>query len=137
MYKIAIVGHGNFPEGVLSALSLLIGENENVVAYNLNDERTHEVLEQDVTALLKDNEKVIIFADLTGGAPHQISARIMLENKFSENQYVISGINLGLVVELTMKFLYSDIKDEEAAAAIQEAIEQSRGMIMSMQSGMV
>ncbi|MGB7473239.1 PTS sugar transporter subunit IIA [Trichococcus sp.] len=137
MYKIAIVGHGNFPEGVLSALSLLIGENENVVAYNLNDERTHEVLEQDVTALLKDNEKVIIFADLTGGAPHQISARIMLENKFSENQYVISGINLGLVVELTMKFLYSDIKDEEAAAAIQEAIEQSRSMIMSMQSGMV
>ncbi|CZQ95920.1 PTS sugar transporter subunit IIA [Trichococcus collinsii] len=137
MYKIAIVGHGNFPEGVLSALSLLIGENENVVAYNLNDERTHEVLEQDVTALLKDNEQVIIFADLTGGAPHQISARVMLENKFSENQYVISGINLGLVVELTMKFLYSEIKDEEAAAAIQEAIEQSRGMIMSMQSGMV
>ena len=31
MYKLVVVGHGNFPSGVLSAVSLLVGKNENIM----------------------------------------------------------------------------------------------------------
>ena len=38
-YAMAIVGHGRYPEGVLSALKLLIGTTEGMTAFNLESLR--------------------------------------------------------------------------------------------------
>ena len=55
-----------------------------------------------------------MLADLTGGAPHQIAARLILESS-KLNQYIISGINLALVVDLAMKFCLGEIEDDHSA----------------------
>ncbi|MFQ9615303.1 MAG: PTS sugar transporter subunit IIA, partial [Clostridium butyricum] len=86
MCKLVIVGHGNFPSGVLSAVSLLVGNNENICAFDLDKNETHEGFEQKIKELLDNNDKVIVVADLTGGAPHQIAARLILESG-KMNQY--------------------------------------------------
>ena len=55
-YAMAIVGHGRYPEGVLSALKLLIGTTEGMTAFNLDENTTHERFEQCLNDFLKENK---------------------------------------------------------------------------------
>jgi len=137
LYKVVVVGHGDFPSGIVSALELLVGKNENITSLNLNDERTHEDLENEMNEILKENERVIVFADLTGGAPHQISSRIILENKYSDNHYVISGISVGLALEIVMSTVFSEPKDDDVENIIKNAIEQNNDMVNYISTRMV
>ncbi|MDU1005392.1 MAG: PTS sugar transporter [Clostridium butyricum] len=125
MCKLVIVGHGNFPSGVLSAVSLLVGNNENICAFDLDKNETHEGFEQKIKELLDNNDKVIVAADLTGGAPHQIAARLILESG-KMNQYIISGINLALVVDLAMKCCFSEVEEEELETMLLDSVNDSK-----------
>ena len=125
MCKLVIVGHGNFPSGVLSAVSLLVGNNENICAFDLDKNETHEGFEQKIKELLDNNDKVIVVADLTGGAPHQIAARLILESG-KMNQYIISGINLALVVDLAMKCCFSEVEEEELETMLLDSVNDSK-----------
>ena len=125
MCKLVIVGHGNFPSGVLSAVSLLVGNNENICAFDLDKNGTHEGFEQKIKELLDNNDKVIVVADLTGGAPHQIAARLILESG-KMNQYIISGINLALVVDLAMKCCFSEVEEEELETMLLDSVNDSK-----------
>ncbi|RQN02627.1 PTS sugar transporter [Clostridium butyricum] len=125
MCKLVIVGHGNFPSGVLSAVSLLVGNNENICAFDLDKNETHEGFEQKIKELLDNNDNVIVVADLTGGAPHQIAARLILESG-KMNQYIISGINLALVVDLAMKCCFSEVEEEELETMLLDSVNDSK-----------
>ena len=125
MCKLVIVGHGNFPSGVLSAVSLLVGNNENICAFDLDKNETHEGFEQKIKELLDNNDKVIVVADLTGGAPHQIASRLILESG-KMNQYIISGINLALVVDLAMKCCFSEVEEEELETMLLDSVNDSK-----------
>ena len=125
MYKFVVVGHGNFPSGVLSAVSLLVGKNENICSFDLDEKETHEGFENKLKELLDSNDKVIVLADLTGGAPHQIAARLILESG-NMNQYVISGVNLALVIDLAMKCCIGEVSDDEMQETILNSIEECK-----------
>ena len=125
MYKLVVVGHGNFPSGVLSSVSLLVGENENIIGLDLDANETHEGFEKKLKEILDNNDKVIVLADLTGGAPHQIAARLILESS-KLNQYIISGINLALVVDLAMKCCLGEVGDEDIQSELSNSINESK-----------
>ncbi|WP_291652627.1 PTS sugar transporter [Clostridium sp.] len=125
MYKLVIVGHGNFPSGVLSAVSLLVGENENIIGLDLDSNETHEGFEKKLKGILDNNDKLIVLADLTGGAPHQIAARLILESS-KLNQYIISGVNLALVVDLAMKCCLGEVEDEDIQSELLSSIDDSK-----------
>ncbi|GAA0109854.1 PTS sugar transporter [Clostridium tertium] len=125
MYKLVVVGHGNFPSGVLSSVSLLVGENENIIGLDLDANETHEGFEKKLKEILDNNDKVIVLADLTGGAPHQIAARLILESS-KLNQYIISGINLALVVDLAMKCCLGEVEDEDIQSELSNSINESK-----------
>lgn len=129
MYKTLIVGHGNYPSGVVSATKLLMGENENVSFLELAEGFTHEQYEVKLTEFLKENPQVIIFADLTGGAPHQIAARVVLENQFSKEHFVVSGMPLSAITDLTMKFQFLNVAAEDALTTIENTISECKDMI--------
>lgn len=136
MYKLVVVGHGNFPSGVLSAVSLLVGKNENICSFDLDEKETHEGFENKLKELLDSNDKVIVLADLTGGAPHQIAARLILESG-KMNQYIISGINLALVVDLAMKFCIGEVSDDQVQDTLLNSIEECKETITLLYSGMM
>ncbi|MGY5238319.1 PTS sugar transporter subunit IIA [Clostridium tertium] len=125
MYKLVVVGHGNFPSGVLSSVSLLVGENENIIGLDLDVNETHEGFENKLKEILDNNDKVIVLADLTGGAPHQIAARLILESS-KLNQYIISGINLALVVDLAMKCCLGEVEDDDIQSELSNSINESK-----------
>jgi PTS system N-acetylgalactosamine-specific IIA component len=137
MYKVVIAGHGNFSSGVVSALQFLMGENENLSFIQLSEESTHRQFEEKLINFLKEHPQVIIFADLTGGAPHQIAARVILENQYSNEHFLISGMPLSVIVDLSMKFQFLEIKAEKAAFVIEQSIQESKEMIQYLSLDMV
>ena len=110
--KILIVGHGEYGSGMKSAIKLLTGVNDNIDAINLNEELTHN----DYTLMLQEyvanNKDLVIFADMTGGAPFQIASREILLNEDSENQFVIGGASVGCILEVVMNTLVLKSEDE-------------------------
>lgn len=136
MYKLVIVGHGNFPSGILSVVSLLTGENENIMGIDLDKNETHEGFEVKLKEILDNNDKVIVLADLTGGAPHQIAARLILESSKS-NQYIISGINPALVIDLAMKYVFGENDDEEIQSELLNSINDSKETMVLISNRMM
>ncbi|MCR8744822.1 PTS sugar transporter subunit IIA [Romboutsia lituseburensis] len=111
MYNILIVGHGNFATGMKSAFDLLLGASDRVHAQDLSEDITHEQFEKVVTDYLNKYDKLIVFADLIGGAPSQIVTRKIAELAKSKEQFIVSGVSLALMVEISTNILI--LNDEE------------------------
>ena len=110
--KILIVGHGEYATGIKSAIKLLTGVSNNIDAINLNEELTNNDYTVMVQAYVANNKDLIIFADMTGGAPFQIASREILLNESSENQFVIGGVSVGCILEVVMNTLVLNVEDE-------------------------
>lgn len=110
--KILIVGHGEYATGMKSAIKLLTGVNNNIDAINLNEELTHNDYTMMVQEYVANNKDLVIFADMTGGAPFQIASREILLNEDSKNQYVIGGVSVGCILEVVMNTLVLNVEDE-------------------------
>ena len=110
--KILIVGHGEYATGMKSAIKLLTGVNNNIDAINLNEELTHIDYTMMVQEYVANNKDLVIFADMTGGAPFQIASREILLNESSENQFVIGGVSVGCILEVVMNTLVLNSEDE-------------------------
>ncbi|MGL5379483.1 PTS sugar transporter subunit IIA [Clostridium sp.] len=103
--KILIVGHGEYATGIKSTVKLLTGVDENIDAINLNNELTHDDFTVMLQKYVAENKELIVFADITGGAPFQISSREILLNENSEDQYVIGGVSVACILEVVMNTL--------------------------------
>lgn len=131
MFKVCIVGHGNFPSGVCSALKLLSGSNDNLHFFDLDHKLTHGEYEQQLTEFLKENDNVLIFADMTGGAPHQIATRLLLELG-KVNQFILSSVSLNLILDLYMKNSMGVLTTDNVSAELSNSMAESKEMLMVM-----
>ncbi|WP_024615477.1 PTS mannose transporter subunit IID [Clostridium sp. Ade.TY] len=129
--KILIVGHGEYGSGIKSTIKLLTGVDEGIDAINLNEELAHERFTEIVNSYVKEHEKLIIFADITGGAPFQITSREVLLNEGSEDQYVIGGVSVGCILDIVMKTLVIE-SDEDIKAVIDSSLEGLKDMATVM-----
>lgn len=127
MYQVVIIGHGNYPQGVLSAIQLLVGTKEKIKIFNLDSNTTHEIFSKKIKQYIDENEHLIIFADMTGGAPYQIVAEYVLETKKS-NCYIVSGCSLNLILDLYVKILEGQINDQNVQKTLENKIIESQKM---------
>lgn len=129
MFELCIVGHGNFPSGVCSALKLLSGSNEHLHYFDLDHNLTHNEYKMQLTEFLSKYDDVLIFADLTGGAPHQIATKLILDLG-KENQFIMSSVSLNLILDLYMKNSMSVITDLTIRKELFGSITESKEMLM-------
>lgn len=125
--KILIVGHGEYAAGVKSAIKLLTGVGEGIDSINLNEELTHDKFKDMIHSYVNENKDLIIFADITGGAPFQIVSREVLLNEESDNQYVIGGVSVGCILDIVMKTLVIST-DEDIRDTIESSLEGLKDM---------
>ncbi|GAA0069071.1 PTS mannose transporter subunit IID [Clostridium sardiniense] len=125
--KILIVGHGEYAAGIKSAIKLLTGVDEGIDAINLNEELTHDKFTEMIHSHVNENKDLIIFADITGGAPFQITSREVLLNEESDNQYVIGGVSVGCILDIVMKTLVIST-DEDIRETIESSLEGLKDM---------
>ena len=97
--KVIAVSHGSYSKGLVDSVQMLVGEQENLVAYGLFPEQT-----------------VATLTDLFHGSPFNAVVSLMRDHEFHH----ITGINIPLAVEVMMG-RYADKSAEEICRGIMEA----------------
>ena len=103
MVGIIITGHCNFATGIASAVKLVAGQQKNLEAVDFPDTYSTEELKTKLTDALDKLEEcknIIFFTDIVGGSPFKISAELAATS--SKNIKIISGTNLGMLIENVM-----------------------------------
>ncbi len=103
MVGIIITGHSNFATGIASAVKLVAGQQKNLETVDFPDTYSTEELKIKLTEALDKLEEcknIIFLTDIVGGSPFKISAEIA--GTSSKNIKIISGTNLGMLIENVM-----------------------------------
>lgn len=96
MIGIVLTGHGEFPRGMHESIKLIAGEIKNLAIVPFKDDQ--DKLEQTLKEAIKNVDTgsgVVCFADLAGGTPFNVSAKIAATE---ENIAVIGGVNTPLLL---------------------------------------
>ena len=119
MVGMIVTGHGSFATGITSGLRLLAGEPENYEAVDFTPEDSVDTLTEKLTAALErlaGCDGIVIFADLTGGSPFNVSLRLKLSRQ--EPIEVIGGANLPAVIEAFMSSKFQESAETLAESAL-------------------
>lgn len=104
MIGLLLASHGSMAEGMLDSLRLFFRDDmENIQALCVRDgDDPLQFGQQILTAVnqLNDGSGVVIFVDLLGGTPGMQSASLLRDPKIAQSVKIISGMNLGMVMEL-------------------------------------
>ena len=96
MNYIVLTGHGNYATGMKSALELIVGPKENVLAFDFLKEESEEQFSLKFKDL--DRKNNYLFAcDLMGGTPYKVVSRLDL------NKEILIGTNLGGLLDTLFK----------------------------------
>jgi len=102
MVKLVVVCHGALAEGLLNAMELIAGTQEEVVALRLEETDSIDDLEARVEAAVQERQagqEVLILVDLFGASPFNVSSRVAMRNAGVE---VITGVNLPMLLETAL-----------------------------------
>ena len=100
MRKFLIATHGTFAKGIQSSLEMITGATENlfiIQAYT----GENKSIEDDLGAVLQQityDDELIVFTDLMGGSV----TNQVVQHALRENVYIISGVNLPLLLDITL-----------------------------------
>ena len=121
MIKYIIATHGTLSEGFLNALELFLGDGYEIHTISAYiDEISLEDKFNDIISKFNKNDEVIVFTDINGGSVNQFFTKRLLA---SHNLHVITGVNLGLIIELIL-CLGSTVNTQIIETAITQAREQ-------------
>lgn len=121
--NIIVTGHGNFSSGMLSALQLIAGKQENVSNVDfLENDSTAQLSDKLKVEIDKSDNEILILSDLLGGSPYKESVLLKASNT-SKNIEVISGTNFPIL-------LHAVLSDTENALELaKEIINMAQGTI--------
>lgn len=111
-----IMGHGNYGSGVLSALELIGGSKEEILALDFLKEESEEEFTSQLQAKLPKEGNLLFACDLLGGTPYKVAARLKSQN---ENIAIVAGANVGGLLDISFKL--DKLSLEELAKSLKEA----------------
>lgn len=124
MKQIILVTHGDFAKGILTSLKLVMGTLDYIDFVSIHANETipeiTDMIRKKMSLYEKDTVTVII-SDIAGGSTTRAALELLSEK---EHTYLITGLNLGLLLEVAMLPLSGDGKTDEEA--LRTAIESSK-----------
>ena len=124
MIGLLVTGHANFGTGITSSVNLIAGEQEAYQAVDFLPTYSTEDLTREIAKALdelKECEGVIIFTDLMGGTPFNVSAQL---GHGKENIRIVAGTNLPMLVEIVMSRKFMDDLDGLVDSVLETGKEQ-------------
>ena len=112
MNYIVITGHGNYATGMKSALEIIAGPKDNVLAFDFPKEESEEQFSLKFKDLDKKNN-YLFACDLMGGTPYKVASRLDL------NKEILIGTNLGGLLDTVFKI--DKLSLNELASNLKEA----------------
>jgi len=115
-----IVSHGKLAEELLNALNIILGEVVNIDAISIgwydDVEESKKKISQSLLAVNKKNG-VLIFTDMFGGTPSNLSFSFMKDNQIE----IITGVNLPMLIKFASLQRSNNLKD-----VAKKVVEQGR-----------
>lgn len=105
-----IVSHGKLAEELLNALTIILGEVENIEAISIgwydNVEESKKRISQSMKRVNQKNGAVI-FTDMFGGTPSNLSFSFLKDNQVE----IITGVNLPMLIKFVSLQRSNNLKD--------------------------
>lgn len=106
MVHILVLSHGTFAAGLINAVEMITGTNENIDSCSLDPEKGVADYKKSLTEIIKKlntkENKLLILCDLYCGCPFntavEISNSILPADKFK----IVTGVNLPMMLETCM-----------------------------------
>ncbi|MDD3173702.1 MAG: hypothetical protein PHF63_08590 [Herbinix sp.] len=127
MKNIIILTHGDFSKGIAQSSRYILGTVDNMTALSITLNETIQEIQNMIESAWKDfnnEEPTIIVTDLPGGSTTRTAIQCVAEHK---DFYLISGLNLGLLLELIMLDLTKD--DQTNLELLRSIVENARESI--------
>lgn len=124
MIGLLVTGHANFGSGMTSSVNLIAGEQDDYQYVDFLPTYSTEDLTGEISKaldMLKDCEGVIIFTDLMGGTPFNVSAQL---GHGKENIRIVAGTNLPMLVEIVMSRKFMNDLDGLVDSVLETGKEQ-------------
>lgn len=99
MYKVLVVSHSSLCKGLIEAVEMILGEGQGVEYLSLDTDGIEifdKNLKNKLQKLKEQSKEILVLADLFGGSPFN---KVMLEAANDENIKIITGVNLGMLIE--------------------------------------
>ncbi len=127
MIGIVVTGHGNFAAGLTSSIRNMAGIPEKYISVDYPRDESPVELEQHLAEAfteLKECREILVFTDVQSGAPCTISAE--LAGKFAADTRiaVITGTNLGMLMQANLARAYISNVMDLAEMAVEEGQRQ-------------
>ena len=110
MNHVVLLTHGEFSKGIAQSFEFILGNVPDLKALSITMETSMEQAADMLREAVESfgNQKVIVVTDMAAGSTTQAALRIIPEY---ENVYLLTGLNLGLLIGLLMTDL-TDQKEE-------------------------
>ncbi|MDI6699477.1 MAG: PTS sugar transporter subunit IIA [Candidatus Saccharicenans sp.] len=105
-----IVSHGRLAEELLNALTIILGEAPNIEPISIGWYDDVEESKKKISQSLKKVDQkngVIIFTDMFGGTPSNLSFSFLAENRIE----IITGVNLPMLIKFVSLQRSNNLKD--------------------------
>ncbi len=99
MRRIILASHGSLAEGMLSAVKMILGDHYCIHGYGLDKYETIQALLEAVQKEIDgaSGDEIFVVCDIKSGSVHHAMIQLL---KREEDIKIISGMNLGMVLEL-------------------------------------
>jgi len=105
-----IVSHGKLAEELLNAVIIILGEAPNIEAISIGWYDDVEESKKKISQSLKKVDQkngVIIFTDMFGGTPSNLSFSFLTENKVE----IITGVNMPMLIKFASLQRNNNLKE--------------------------
>ncbi len=105
-----IVSHGRLAEELLNALTIILGEAPNIEPISIGWYDDVEESKKKISQSLKKVDQkngVIIFTDMFGGTPSNLSFSFLADNRIE----IITGVNLPMLIKFVSLQRSNNLKD--------------------------
>jgi PTS system mannose-specific IIA component len=105
-----IVSHGRLAEELFNALTIILGEAPNIEAISIGWYDDVEESKKKINQSLKKVDQkngAIIFTDMFGGTPSNLSFSFLTENRIE----IITGVNLPMLIKFVSLQRSNNLKD--------------------------
>ncbi len=105
-----IVSHGKLAEELLNALTIILGEAVNIEAISIgwydDVEESKKKINQSLRRVNQKNG-VVIFTDMFGGTPSNLSFSFLKDNKVE----IVTGVNLPMLIKFVSLQRSNNLKE--------------------------
>lgn len=109
--RIVLISHGNLAKELYMTAKMILGDVANLTYLDYPAGQDLDLYKENLGKIVHDEKEVLILADLFSGSPFMQASKVFAENNFSETIELFAGVNLPMILEISILAKTMALKD--------------------------